>query len=1119
MTNAEQIQRVKSNLRRPINFIGREDDVQRVLKALSIEERAWNISLVGVGGIGKTELAVQVAHILKDRQEYQNIVWTTAKTSRLTSKGIESYSPDYYLSSLGDLLDTMIEVLELDAITYRWNTERKLDIIVKKLSSERTLIIIDNFESVVDRQVLDFLGKIPGLSKSLLTSRQGGFSGSNPSIPQTLKGQLEIKVAELSEKDAIDLLIDKASIEGINLTRESREKLKKVVNQAARIPLALEWITGRMALKGGTLEDALFALRDLHGDPLSYCFNDLIQAVGGKAERILLAVPIFTTSVSVDMLSEVTLEKKESRDDSLNRLVSASLIELDLDSRYSVLEPTRLLVSVLWQKYPDLHQDYVFRAARAYITRLDYARVSRHWREEEVEKDNILSLFNWLYENNYFKLLIELADPLSDFLNHLGLWDQRVNICNLATLAAVNSGRISEAIQFTYDVAEISKHRGKLEQSFADFERCANFSRSINDSENEGRAIMQMGIVKMHQGKNIEAETLLQSSFRIFESVDDQKDLAVNLTVLGRNQIALGDKEKAEMLFKDSMQIKSNLQDVLGIAISLYDLGYLDFLRNDFLKAEENLNYSLKILSDTPTLYKRHRANAERYLAMLRKAQGDLKEAKKLYMEVLSIEVSLQRELNIDEIERELREINRLIIDQSRRSDDASEVTVIRKLAIICVENYKHLGRIPGLVNDAKEMIRLFSDPSLASKFDITEMHNEVTSESVRKMLTAFADQECCKDSPILIFLCHSIQMQDRTYICFYDTDLTNLEKTAIEGLEFAHLIRDMKASNLILLMDCAHPLNSSAIKFEDGASESITVGLGDDYLNYLASSSITRIITSTSAGEISHKLPPLKNRLFTHYLSKGFESSAVLRGDRKVHFWDLFYFLQQKINEKVNDQNPRIFPSSPVVDFTICSYSKTPYLSDAETYQKMSKALPQTHIMSLEDGMSKLNDISTIKEAINNDIYIGSDQLSAYLATANKNMQERVDQIRNEMRRIKNAREKYGQIDPKLEAKEKQLEYLLLDICQSIELFYKDLYMKTSQNETSDSLPSRTDFREDKRSVLQNRQKKLTEEYVALNNQYNNTTSDRERIQLSRQIDDLENKIRLIEAELQKLL
>ena len=309
MTNENNFE-VKSNIRRPVEFIGREKEIELILHALSPKTRAWIISLTGVGGIGKTELAVQVANILKEQHTFDYIVWTTAKTSILTPEGIRSYAPEYSLTSCSDLLDTIIEVLDLDPRFYRFSDDRKKEVVKEKLRSCCTLVIVDNFETITDRSVLLFLNELPPPSKALITSWLGGFSGYGALVPQTLEGQKEIRIGPLPEKDAIDLLLRKAEDQGLNLIGTNNSKLKEVVNKSARIPLALEWVVGQLIVKGGSLDDVLFGLRDFKGDPLKYCFNSLLLAVGKKAEQILFAIPIFARSVSAEYFNHCHTNEK-----------------------------------------------------------------------------------------------------------------------------------------------------------------------------------------------------------------------------------------------------------------------------------------------------------------------------------------------------------------------------------------------------------------------------------------------------------------------------------------------------------------------------------------------------------------------------------------------------------------------------------------------------------------------------------------------------------------------------------------------------------------------------------------------------------------------------------------
>jgi hypothetical protein len=155
---------IPHNLPQPGEFIGREREKAQVREALA--SRSYLICIDGIGGIGKTALALEVVHeCLKASKgelpadgtpTFDAFVWTTAKDREL---------------ALSDILDTVARTLDYPYIA-RLPLEEKPSETAKLLRAQNCLLIVDNFETITDDAVRDFLLNLPEPSKALITSRE-----------------------------------------------------------------------------------------------------------------------------------------------------------------------------------------------------------------------------------------------------------------------------------------------------------------------------------------------------------------------------------------------------------------------------------------------------------------------------------------------------------------------------------------------------------------------------------------------------------------------------------------------------------------------------------------------------------------------------------------------------------------------------------------------------------------------------------------------------------------------------------------------------------------------------------------------------------------------------------
>jgi hypothetical protein len=99
----EKSEQLASLPRRPF-FVGREAEIKAILKSLQPNSRTFIVGIEGIGGVGKSALAVEISHRCIEDDLFECVIWISAKESTLTLHGIEPMIPE--AKSFSDILIT-----------------------------------------------------------------------------------------------------------------------------------------------------------------------------------------------------------------------------------------------------------------------------------------------------------------------------------------------------------------------------------------------------------------------------------------------------------------------------------------------------------------------------------------------------------------------------------------------------------------------------------------------------------------------------------------------------------------------------------------------------------------------------------------------------------------------------------------------------------------------------------------------------------------------------------------------------------------------------------------------------------------------------------------------------
>ena len=382
------------NLPRPnfLNFIGREDEIREIMETLE-HERAWVVSIEGIGGVGKTALAQKVALDLvsqayrTDEPRWKFIIWMSAKETVLGLEEIEEVKPGF--RNLGELFDVILDVTGFrpeEPLTLDQARAEVKDI----LHTFPCLLIVDNLETVDEGAVQRFVvDELPAPSKAIITSRRR--------IPR--KGGLTISLKGMDTQKAVRLLQEAAHCQcSPVITSAPRAKLEEIVKLTGGIPLALKLVVGQTAL-GANLDVVIERLMYNHDAPiLDFCFTETYKSLSPESKKVLGAIALCEEPLTLDetaMIAQLPYGPVSQHIESLARL---SLVDEHFDDKrdaqvYSMLPLTRIFARRTANNFTDFYQEarrrlslYVLRKQQLVGVKLDPESIRRAKAHTELER-------------------------------------------------------------------------------------------------------------------------------------------------------------------------------------------------------------------------------------------------------------------------------------------------------------------------------------------------------------------------------------------------------------------------------------------------------------------------------------------------------------------------------------------------------------------------------------------------------------------------------------------------------------------------------------------------------------------------------------------------------------
>jgi predicted ATPase/DNA-binding CsgD family transcriptional regulator len=633
------------------NFIGRERETKEVKKLLTHNRL---VTLTGVGGSGKTRLAIQLANelLVKFRQGIWFIEFAQLADGTLV--------PQVVATTLG--------------IRERKNSF-SLNNLIEHLQNHQSLLIFDNCEHLINAcaQLAEKL-LVSCLNLQILTTSREPFSIPGEVVwvvpPMSLpelqpwrdptSGQSALSAYQKSE--AVQLFLNRATLVSpdFKLTIENGAWVAEICRRLDGMPLAIELAAARVrALSVRQIAERLDDRFNLltggkrtapHRQQTLEATLDWSYALLTETERRLLQhLSVFAGSCTLEAAEVICADDDLFSDkvlDALTQLVDKSLVTVDrpegTETRYRLLETIRhyarekLAEAGASNPTRDRHLDYFLRWAEEAAPHLNGPDQTVWLGHFDAEHDNLRAALEWSQQSDATAALgLRLATACGYFWRLRGyLSEGRRHFSTVltqagaqmrtptraralyraATLAYMQSdypvtrklGEESLAIwrelghtdrievADTLDVlGELATEEGDYESAPELFKEALAIYKKNGNTQGISDMLLQLGWAAMRNGDYEQATSRLEEALTLFRELGNTAMISFGLAGLGELAIRQGFYESAASLLEESLALRQELGEKWGIGASLGSLGWVALRQGNFEQSKACLGESL----------------------------------------------------------------------------------------------------------------------------------------------------------------------------------------------------------------------------------------------------------------------------------------------------------------------------------------------------------------------------------------------------------------------------------------------------------------------------------------------------------------------------------------------
>ncbi len=574
---------VRNNLPSQLtSFLGRDRELEEA-RHLLVQTRL--LTLVGPGGTGKTRLALQTAAAAAD-----------------------TYPDGVYFVPLGMVTDAALVLPTLaQALGLLQPGTHRLDRLASYLAAKRVLLLLDNFEQILDAAptVADLLGRVAQLSV-LVTSRS----------PLRVYGEREYHVprlrvpdphripalAELAAFDSVALFVERA--QGVRadfkLGVENAAAVAEICARLDGLPLAIELAAARvralspqaiaqrldhrLSLLPGGARDLPQRQQTLRG-AIAWSHDLLDEA----DQRFFARFSVFAGGADLLAVEEVVCDPEQAGSalDDIESLLDKSLVRLETsplgEVRYGMLETIREFAfqqlihrgeaGMICERQAEWAANFAERESRS-VLGVDRREVLDRY---EIEHDNIRSALTWALAAGRAPLAMRIFTGTWRFWQSRGFITEARRYAERVMALPVSPDERGHRATAVEAAAGIAYWQGDVDASLRWYSEALALARESGDPSKIANALYNVSFpLAQTEGGFEAAKSVADEAIELYRSIGDDEGVGRVLWGLGSAYYVVNDIDGGLALAQQALDIFNGGEDQFMTAWAHYLVGVLN---------------------------------------------------------------------------------------------------------------------------------------------------------------------------------------------------------------------------------------------------------------------------------------------------------------------------------------------------------------------------------------------------------------------------------------------------------------------------------------------------------------------------------------------------------------